>query len=87
MNRTFPVMKNRLNITVDSILIEQAKRHAAKNKSSLSQLIELYFKSLNRPAHKKTAIDLLKKLPKPKRTITGDLKERYYQQRKKKYGL
>jgi hypothetical protein len=80
-------MKSRLNVTIDSVLLEKAKRHAARNNSSLSRMIEVYFKSLSRPAHKKTAIDLLRKLPKPKKATIDNLKQDYYQQRKKKYGF
>ena len=72
-------MKSKLNITVDKVLVEQAKRYAARNNSSLSQLIEIYFKSLTRPARKKTVIDLLRELPKPKSAFTGNIKEHYYQ--------
>jgi len=68
-------------------LIKQAKRYAAKNKSSLSQMVEAYFRSLARPAGKKSVIDLLEGLPKPKAPVAGNLKEQYYQQQKKKYGF
>ena len=81
-------MKNRLNITVDDALVEQAKRYAAKHKTSLSSLIERYLKSLTRPARKKNIIDLMKELPKPKGEIPGsNVKELYYENRKKKYGF
>lgn len=72
---------------MDSALVEQAKRYAARNRSSLSQLIEVYFKSLTRPAHKKTAIDLLKELPKPKKLVIDNIKEDYFSRRKNKYGF
>lgn len=80
-------MKNRLNITVDDSLVEQAKRYAARHKTSLSQLVEQYFKSLTRPAHKKNILELLKELPTPKIKLEGELKEKYYEDRKKKYGF
>jgi len=80
-------MKKRLNITVDGALMEQAKRYAAKNNSSLSQMVEVYFKSLTRPTRKKNAIEVLKTLPKPKQTVNGDLKEQYFDKEKKKYGF
>jgi Family of unknown function (DUF6364) len=80
-------MKSRLNITVEETLLNNAKRYASRNQTSLSQLIELYFKSLIRPSRKKNILELLKELPKPKVKIEGDLKENYYEQRKKKYGF
>lgn len=80
-------MKKRLNITVDSILMEQAKRYAAKQQASLSELVEIYFKSITRPVHKKTAIDFLEELPKPKDPVSGNIRDVYYDQQKKKYGF
>ena len=81
-------MKNRLNITVDDALVEQAKRYAAMHQTSLSQLVEQYFKSLTRPVRKKNILDLMKELPKPKGKVPeADLKGPYYESRKKKYGF
>lgn len=80
-------MKNKLNITVEDTLIEQAKRYAARHETSLSQLVEDYFKGLVRPARKQNILDLLKELPKPKTGFDSDLKEDYYNQQKKKYGF
>ena len=80
-------MKNRLNITIDESLMEQAKRYAARHNTSLSQLVEQYFKNLTRPAGKKNILELIKELPKPKTIIKGDLKENYYRRQKKKYGF
>ncbi len=80
-------MKSRLNITVDDVLIERARRYAVRHQASLSQLVEQYFKSLTRPARKKNILDLMKELPKPKITVEGDLKAEYYRQQKKKYGF
>lgn len=81
-------MKDRLNITVDPVLLEQAKRYASKRNTSISQLVEMYFRSLTRPGRKKTVIDLLRELPKPKGKVPGgDLKKAYYGSQKKKYGF
>ena len=80
-------MKARLNITVDQSLLNNAKRYAAKNDTSVSQLIELYFKSLTRPAKKQNIIQLINKLPKPGISLPKDLKEAYYEDQKKKHGF
>jgi len=80
-------MKTRLNITVEEDLLNNAKRYAAKKQTSLSQLIELYFKSLTRPAQRKNIIQLIDKLPKPKLNLSKDLKEAYYEDQKGKYGF
>jgi hypothetical protein len=80
-------MKSRLNITVDEALAEQAKRYAARHDISVSQLVEQYFRNLTRPAHKKSILDLVRKLPKPAISVEGDGKEAYYRQQKEKYGF
>ena len=81
------IMKTRLNITIDKKLLSNAKRYAAKNETSLSQLIEFYFKNLIRPARRKNIIQLIDKLPKPKIDLTKDLKQAYYQDQKEKHGF
>lgn len=81
------IMKARLNITIDESLLSSVKRYAAKKETSVSQLIELYFKSLTRPTRKKNVIQLVDKLPKPKIDIKKDLKQAYYEDQKSKYGL
>lgn len=80
-------MKNRLNITIDDALIEQVKRYAAKHRVSLSQLVEQYFRTLTRPGHRKNILELLSELPRPQVKSEADLKETYYEHRKKKYGF
>lgn len=80
-------MKARLNITVDERLLNNAKYYAAKNDTSLSQLIELYFESLTRPARKKNIIQLVDELPKPKIDLPKDLTKSYYEDQKGKYGF
>lgn len=80
-------MKNKLNITVDDVLIKQAKRYASRHQTSLSQLIERYFKSLIRPARRKNIIQLIEQLPKPNIDVNANLKEGYYEDQKKKNGF
>lgn len=80
-------MKARLNITVDEHLLNNAKNYAAKNATSLSQLIELYFESLTRPTRKKNIIQLIEELPKPKIDPNLDLNKSYYEDQKEKYGF
>ena len=58
-------MKNRLNITVDDVLMQQAKHYAARHQTSVSKLVEQYIKNLTRPARNKNIIQLIEKLPKP----------------------
>jgi hypothetical protein len=80
-------MKSRLNITVEESLIVQAKRYAARNNTSLSQMVEFYFKLLGRPRRQKNVIDIIEKLPKPSFKTNTDLKEAYYTDQKKKHGF
>jgi hypothetical protein len=80
-------MKSRLNITVEESLIVQAKRYAARNNTSLSQMVEFYFKMLGRPRRQKNVIDIIEKLPKPSFKTNTDLKEAYYTDQKKKHGF
>lgn len=85
--RIFDIMKNRLNITIDEALIEQAKKFAEKHDVSLSQLIEQYFKALTRPSQKKNILELVEKLPRSKNAVQGNLKDKYFRKRKSKYGF
>jgi hypothetical protein len=81
------VMKARLNITIEERLLNNAKHYAAKNDTSLSQLIELYFESLTRPSRRKNIIQLVEELPKPKIDLSKDLKQAYHEDQKGKYGF
>jgi hypothetical protein len=68
--------------------MEQAKRYAASHQTSVSQLVEQYFKSLSPAPRKKNILELMKELPKPKRKVPeGDLRKLYYESRRKKYGF
>lgn len=63
------------------------KAYAAGKNVSVSELVEEYFKSINRPAKRKTIIDLVEKLPTPKIDVSGDLKKQYYESQSGKYGF
>ena len=85
--RIFECMKSRVNLTVEEKLLSSAKKYADRHHTSLSQLVEGYFKNLTHNPRKKNIIQLIEELPKPKISSVGDLKENYYQQQKKKYGF
>ncbi len=80
-------MKARLNLTIEEDLLNKAKVFAEKNGSSVSQLVEDYFKIITTKQRKKTIIDLIESLPKPDISSNLDLKEAYYEENKKKYGF
>ena len=79
-------MKARLNITIDQSLLEDVKQYATLKNTSVSELVEEYFKVLIQPK-KKSFIELIKELPKPKIDENFDWKEEYYKDKMKKYGL
>ena len=80
-------MKGRLNITIDEGLIIGAKRYADRHKTSLSRLVETYFKRITHTAGRKNIIDMIESLPKPRIEPDQDLKKQYYEDQKGKYGV
>ena len=79
-------MKARLNLTIDQSLLEEVKQYATLKNTSVSELVEEYFKLIIQPK-KKSFIELIKELPKPKIDENFDWKEEYYKDKMKKYGL
>lgn len=81
-------MKARLNLTIDNTLLENMKGYALKRQTSISELVENYFKTVTRPAKRKNIITMVEKLEKPSVVdVKADLKELYYQDKAKKYGF
>lgn len=80
-------MKSRLNLTIDDKLLEEAKVYAASKQTSLSELFENYLRTLSRPAKRKSVLDILEKLEKPRVEGNIDLKDQYYKDRAEKYGF
>ena len=79
-------MKARLNLTIDQSLLEDVKQYATLKNTSVSELVEEYFKVIIQPK-KKSFVELIKELPKPKIDEDFDWKEEYYKDKMKKYGL
>lgn len=79
-------MKARLNLTIDQSLLEDVKQYATLKNTSVSELVEEYFKVIIKPK-KKSFVELIKELPKPKIDENFDWKEEYYKDKMKKYGL
>jgi hypothetical protein len=63
--RIFAAMKERLNLTVDGVLLEAMKAYAASKEMSVSELVESYFRSVTRPARGDSILDLLEGLERP----------------------
>ena len=80
-------MKTRLNLTIDDALLDNIKTYASNKQTSVSELVENYFKRITKPAKRKNIISMVEKLEKPKIDTKGDLKELYYQEQSKKYGF
>lgn len=80
-------MKARLNLTIDNTLLENIKGYALKQQTSISELVENYFKSITKPSKRKNIISMVEKLDKPVIDTQADLKELYYQDKAKKYGF
>ena len=80
-------MKTRLNLTIDEQLMDGIKAYAASKQTSVSELVENYFKTVGRPAKRKSLLDLLDLLPKTKKDSGINLKEEFYRAKSKKYGF
>lgn len=87
--RIFTFMKTRLNLTIDEDLLKKVKLYADKNNESISNLVEEYFETIVKKPKRKSLLDLLDELPKPKEVYPKgfDFKEEYYKERAKKYGF
>ena len=70
-------MKSRLNLTIENSLLEDVKSYAVKQKRSVSDLVESYFKKVTRPSKRKNIIDLVEKLEKSTIDKNADLKDLY----------
>jgi hypothetical protein len=80
-------MKTRLNLTIDDTLLKHIKKYATKQQTSISELVEKYFKTIMKPAKRKNIFDMIDKLKKPDIHPGADLKALYYQDKAKKHGF
>lgn len=80
-------MKARLNLTIDNALLENVKGYAMKQQTSVSELVESYFKIVTKPSKRKNIINMVEKLEKPVIDAGADLINVYYQDKSKKYGF
>lgn len=80
-------MKARLNITIEKDILRSVKYFAEAQNTSVSELVEIYFKTIINPKRTKSLSELIKELPKPKLAQGLNWKEEYYKGKKKKYGL
>lgn len=81
-------MKTRLNLTIDENTLELIKAYAASKNSSVSELVESYFRKIASPQVKrKNILQLVEKLDKPEISPDADLKELFYEEQTKKHGF
>ena len=82
-------MKTRINLTIEEKLIYQIKEYAEEKNTSVSELVEQYFKRLTKPSKKSNLIELVKSLPKVDLGYDDDvdLKKQYYEEKASKYGF
>jgi hypothetical protein len=80
-------MKSRVNLTIEDSLLKSTKLYAQKHGTSVSVLVEEYFRNITKPARKTTIIDLVQQLDPPVIDPAVDLKDLFYQETGKKYGF
>lgn len=82
-------MKTRINLTIEEKLVNQIKAYAEEKQTSVSELVEQYFKRLMKPVKKDSLMDLVKSLPKVDLGYGDDidLKKQYYEEKASKYGF
>jgi hypothetical protein len=76
-------MKSRLNLTIDTPLLVEVKKVAAKQNTNVSKLVENYFLTLVRPLKKKTLVEILDALPKVNIPENKKLKDLFYEDKMK----
>ncbi len=80
-------MKARLNLTIDEQLLFDIKTYANRKHTSISELVENYFKKVAHSSRQKNILDLVEKLEAPSIDNSVDLKELFYKDQAKKYGF
>lgn len=81
------IMKERLNLTIDAELLNAMKAYAVKKQMSVSELVEGYFRTVTKPVHRKSVLDLVDQLKKPPISDLADLKDLFYKEQGEKYGF
>jgi hypothetical protein len=81
-------MKTRLNLTIDEATLETIKAYAASKQTSVSEMVEAYFRKITQPpARRKNILHLIDNLKKPAIDQQADLKELFYQEQAKHRGF
>ena len=80
-------MKARLNLSIDNQLLSHIKAYAASKGTSVSELVEEYFRAVARPAKRKNIISMVEKLEPSTIDKKADVKELFYKDQASKYGF
>jgi hypothetical protein len=76
------IMKSRLNLTIEESLLKSMKIYAEKQHTSVSDLVENYFKQVIKPSKRESFVDMVEKLEPSNIDPKVDLKEQYYLNKK-----
>lgn len=82
-------MKAKINLSIDEKLVYKIKAYAEEKHTSVSELVEEYFRRVvEKPSKKKNSlIELIESLPKPEISPDTDLKKQYFEEQASKYGF
>jgi len=83
-------MKAKINLSIDEKLVYKIKAYAEEKHTSVSELVEEYFRSkVDRPVKKNNLIELVKSLPKVDLPYGNDvdLTKQYYEEKASEYGF
>ena len=58
-------MKAKLNLTIEEDLLVRMKEYAARQKMSISEIVEEYFRTVSSPKDRESFVEMIDKLPKP----------------------
>ena len=82
-------MKAKINLSIEEKLVYKIKAYAEEQHTSVSELVEEYFKRVVEPPKKSNLIDLVKSLPRVELPYPDDVdfKKQYYEEKASKYGF
>jgi hypothetical protein len=80
-------MKAKLNLTIEEDILQKMKKYASRQKTSISEIVEDYFKTISVQKGAKSLVEMIDNLPKPNIDDDINFKEEYYKAKTTKYGL
>jgi DNA-directed RNA polymerase beta' subunit len=82
-------MKAKINLSIEEKLVYKIKAYAEKQHTSVSELVEEYFRRVVEKPEKNNLIEFVKSLPKVELPYPDDvdLKKQYYEENAAKYGF